>query len=155
MHIGIILFSLSGHTRKVTLRLKENLTAAGHQVTLNILEPTTQASFTQAADAPLKVIPSIDAFDALIFAVPVWGGGPATPFLTFLNQTPSLQGKPVACLVTGFFPAKWGCLQTIAKMSELAQSKSANIIGAASVTWFSLTRRRQIQRTVDKLAALF
>lgn len=155
MHIGIILYSQTGHTRKVTLRLQERLTAAGHQVTLHTLEPVGQPGFSQDAQAPLQSIPPVEPYDALLFAAPVWGGGPATPFLTFLKQTPSLQGKRIACLVTGFFPAQWGCVQAIAKMSDLTQAKGGQILGSASVTWFSLTRGRQVQQAVEKLAALF
>lgn len=155
MQIGIILFSQTGHTRRVALLAQETLNASGHAVTLHALEPVGQPGFSQDAQAPLQSIPPIEAYDALIFAAPVWGGNPAPPFLTFLNQTPSLQGKRVACLVTGFFPAQWGCVQAIAKMSEIAQAKGAQLLGSASVSWFSLTRGRQIQQAAEKLSALF
>lgn len=155
MQIGIILYSQTGHTRRVALLTQDKLNASGHAVTLHTLEPVGQPGFSQDAQAPLQSIPSVEAYDALIFAAPVWGGNPAPPFLTFLNHTPGLQGKRVACLVTGFFPAQWGCVQAIAKMNEIAQSKGAQLLGSASVTWFSPTRGRQIKQAAEKLAALF
>ena len=86
---------------------------------------------------------------------PVQGGLPAVPMMSYLEQAASFQGKKVACLVTGFFPAGWGRNQTIARLEQICESKGADLCGSGSVGWFSLTRGRQIANAVDSLSALF
>ena len=154
LNIGIIVYSKTGHTLSVANRLKEKLSAAGHAVTLERLETVGEASPNDAS-VELKTMPAIDGYDALVFGSPVWGGAPAAPTVSYLEQIPSLQDKRVAVLVTGAFPAGWGRNQTVAKMTELCESKGATIIGSGSVGWLSFRRKRQITEIVDTLTRLF
>jgi flavodoxin len=154
MKIGIMLYSRTGNTGKVASLLKEKLAANGHDVTLEQLEPLHSAP-PSVEDVELKSYPSVDAYEALIFAAPVWGGRPATPMLSFLQHLASLQGKKIACLTTGFFPAKWGSNQALENMTSVCRSKGADVAGSGSVTWFSLSRGRQISETVEHLSQLF
>ena len=154
MKIGIMLYSRTGNTRQVASRLQEKLAASGHEVTLEELE-TRHSTPPSAEIVELKSYPSIDGYDALIFAAPVWGGQPAGPMTGFLQQLTSLQGKKIAGLTTGFFPAKWGSNQALEKMAGICRSKGADVAGSGSVTWFSLSRGRQISETVEHLSQLF
>jgi len=154
MKVGVIVYSQTGHTLCVANKLKDKLSAAGHTVALEQIE-TAGPVERSAKSATLKTSPAVDPYDALVFCCPVWGGLPAPAMASYLGQVPSLQGKRVACLVTGFFPAKWGRNQTIAWMKEACQSKGATVCGAESVGWFSLRRGRQIAEAVDRLSALF
>jgi multimeric flavodoxin WrbA len=97
----------------------------------------------------------VDGYDALVFACPVRGGTPVPPMRVFLEQIPSLAGKWVACLVTGFFPAAWGRDQTLAQMQALCESKGAIVSGTGSVGWTSLRRKHEIAEAVDHVSALF
>lgn len=72
-----------------------------------------------------------------------------------IPDTPSLAGKPVACLMTGLFPAAWGRDQTLAQMKERCESKGATVAGTGSVRWTSLRRRHEIAEAVDHVSALF
>jgi flavodoxin len=154
MKIGIVFYSRTGNTRRVASRLHEKLAASGHEVTLEELEPRHSAP-PSVENVELKTYPSTDAYDALVFAAPVWGGQPAGPLTGYLEHLASLQGKKTACLVTGFFPAKWDGNQALEKMAEICRSKGAEVAGSGSVTWFSLSRGRQILQVVEHLSQLF
>jgi flavodoxin len=154
MEIGIVVYSHTGHTLSVAVKLKEKLSAAGHAVTLEQVEPAGPVSLS-ARHAELKTKPEIDAYDALVFGSPAWGGVPAAPMTSYLAQVSSLQGKKVVCLVTGLFPPGWGRNQTSAQMQAICKAKGATVCGSGSVGWLSLSRKRQVARVVDRLAHLF
>jgi multimeric flavodoxin WrbA len=154
LNIGIVVYSLSGHTLSVAMSLKEKLAAAGHTVTLERLEIVGPAKVSAERGA-LKTKPVIDPYDALVFCSPVRGGAPAPPMASYLQQIPSLHNKKVACLVTHFFPRAWGANQTIALMKEACESKGATVCGSGSVRWFSLGRKRQISQVLDNLIHCF
>jgi flavodoxin len=152
MNIGIIVYSFSGNTLSVASRLKEKLSAAGHMVTVERIETMGPATLA-AESAELKTRPAIDAYDGLVFGTPVRGGVLPEPMTNYLEQLPSLEGKRVVLLVTGFFPfAGWGREQTTAQLRQICESKDATVRGAASVGWFSLSRKRQISAAVDSLS---
>jgi flavodoxin len=154
MNIGIVVYSQTGHTLSVAVKLEEALSAAGHRVNLEQVDVAGPVRL-RAVNAPLKTKPAIDAYDALVFGSPVQGGAPAPPMMDYLEQIASLQGRPVACLVTGFFPAGWGRNQTVAQMTEICESKGATVCGSGSVGWLSLGRRQKIAEVVDSLSKLF
>jgi flavodoxin len=154
VNIGIIVYSQTGHTLSVATKLKEKLAEGGHSVHLVQLE-TVEPVRMYTADAQLKTKPAIDTYDALVFSAPVQGGAPAPPMGSYLEQITSLQGKKVACLVTGIFPAGWGRNQTIAQMKAICASKGATVCGAGTVGWWSLGRKRQIAEVVDRLSRAF
>jgi flavodoxin len=154
MNIGIIVYSQFGHTLSVAVKLQEALSGAGHKVNLEQIEAFGPVSPT-ATSVPLKTKPAIQGYDALVFGASVRGGVPAPPMASYLEQLTSLQGKKVACLVTGFFPAGWGRNQTMARMVEICESKGATVCGTGSVGWFSLRRRQQMAGVVRDLSGLF
>ncbi|MBN2392025.1 MAG: NAD(P)H-dependent oxidoreductase [Anaerolineae bacterium] len=154
MNIGIIVYSLSGHTLTVATRLKEILSADGHEVTLERVETVGPAK-PQFENAELKTKPVAAAYDALVFACPVRGGTIPSPMKRYLEQLPSLQGKQVACLVTHFFQREWGANQVLAAMQTLCESKGATVRGVGEVRWFSLHRKQQIAEVVEELGRLF
>jgi len=154
MNIGIIVHSHTGHTLSVAKKLEGKLSAAGHTVALEQVEPAEPAKLS-ATSAELKTKPAIDPYDALVFGSPVWGGRMSAPMTSYLEQIPSLEGKKVACLVTHFFFRGWGADQTLTLMKEVCESKGATVCGSGSVRWFSLGRKRQISKVVDSLSTLF
>ena len=154
MNVGMIVYSRTGHTLSVASKLEERLSVAGHAVTLEQIETAGPVS-VGATSAELKTKPPIDPYEALVFGSPVQGGVPAPPMASYLEQVTSLEGKKVACLVTGVFPAGWGRNQTVTRMTEICQSKGATVCGSGSVGWLSLRRKRQISKVVDSLSTLF
>jgi menaquinone-dependent protoporphyrinogen IX oxidase len=155
MHIGIVVYSQTGHTLAVAEKLKETLAASGHRVTLEQVE-TVGAVSPAATQVTLKTSPEIEPYDALVLGTCVRGGEPALPMASYLALLPSLQSRKVACLATGFFPvASWGRDQTLARMKEVLEAKGATVCGSGSVGWFSLSRRRQIVELVEAFSKLF
>ena len=154
MNIGIIVYSRTGHTLSVAAKLKEKLSAAGHAATLEQVETAGPVSLS-ATSAVLKTTPATDPYDGLALCSSVQGGLLAPPMRSYLDQVPSLAGKRVVCLVTGFFPAEWGRNQTVAQLQAICESKGATVCGSGSVGWFSLRRRRQISQVVDSLSEAF
>jgi len=154
MNIGLIVYSLGGHTLTVAENLKEKLLADGHEVSLERVE-TVGPPKPQFENADLKTRPVIDAYDALVFACPVRGGTIPPPMKRYLEQIPSLHGKKVACLVTHFFRREWGANQVLAAMRELCESKGATVLGVDEVRWFSLRRKERIAGVVEALSRLF
>jgi multimeric flavodoxin WrbA len=150
MNIGIVVHSQTGHTLSLAEILKERLLAAGHAVTLELVETSGRAK-PGAADVQLKTRPEVDPYDALVFGSPVWGGVMSSAMTSYLEQVTSLQGKRVACMVTHIFPPGLGANQTISQMKEICESKGAIICGSGSVSWFPLGRKRRIAEVVDNL----
>lgn len=153
MQIGLIYYSYSGHTAQVMTQLEHQLNQAGQEVSKLALEPREPLQLS-ALSAALKTQPVIDKYDRLILGSPVHGGRMSAPMRTFLEKSETLEGKPVAFLLTHFFPRKWGAVQTIAAMEALCQEKGAQVLGHADVTWLSLGRRKQIHESIDELATL-
>jgi flavodoxin len=150
MNIGIIVYSQSGHTLSVAMELEKKLSAAGHMVNLEQVE-IYGPERPGAADFQLKTKPKVDAYDALVFGSPVRGGIMPLPMTSYLEQTTSLEGKKVVCLVTHFFPTKWGANQTIKQMIEVCESKGATVCGSGDVGWPRLGLKRRIAEVVDDL----
>lgn len=153
MNIGIIVYSLSGHTLFVAMKLKEELSAVGHEVTLERVETVGPAKVS-AENAGLKTMPGTGPYNALLFGSPVRGGTPPPPMRRYLEQIPSLYDKKVACFVTHFFRREWGANQTITQIREICESKGATVCGSGDVRWFSLSRKRQISQVVGELSEL-
>jgi NAD(P)H dehydrogenase (quinone) len=152
MKIGIIFYSLSRHTLSLARTLQQSLVESGHSVSLSQLE-TTQLKIAQQT-AVLKSIPPVDGYDLLVLACPVHGGRAAAPMQAFLEQCPTLRGKKVACLVTQVFPHWLGGDQTLAAMQAFCESKGASVLTTGSVSWYSFTRRRQIEAIIAKLKSV-
>jgi flavodoxin len=154
MKIGVIVYSQSGHTLRVARALETALSEAGHDVTLEPIEPVglTKPGLT---DIPLQATPELAGYDALVFGTPTWGGAMASPMATYLAQLDTLADKPVACLVTGIFPADWGRNQNLAQMKETLEGLDATVVGTGSVGWLSFRRKRQIAETVAQLSSFF
>ena len=151
MHVGIIVYSHTGHTLTVARRLEKRLAEDGHAVSLKELEVAGPAN-PSATTATLRGKPSIEPYDVLVFASPVNGGRMSAAMNSYLDHIRSLQGKQVVCLVTHFLFQSWGADQTLEKMKEVCQSKGATVCSIGSVRWSSLRRRYRISQVVENLA---
>ena len=107
MNIGVIVYSLSGHTLSVAVKLMEVLPAFGHELTLERVETVGPAKL-KTEGAELKTMPLVMPYDILILGAPVRGGTLPSPMRRFLVQIPSLQDKKIACFVTHFFCTSMG-----------------------------------------------
>lgn len=155
MKIGIVVYSQTGNTHSVSLKLKEKLTAAGHAVAVEriVAEGNVHPGMK---NLQLKAKPEVGAYDALVFGAPVQGFGLSPAMVGYLEQIGSLKGRKVACMVTQGLPFPgMGANQAITRMKELCESKDGAVCGAGSVSWMRAPREKNIAALVDRMSALF
>jgi len=155
MKIGIILYSQTGNTYSVSLKLKEKLITAGHSVDIERLKVVGEVR-PGTKDIGFENLPDVEPYDVLVFGSPVQAFSLSSVMASYLTQIVSLQGKKVALLVTQFFPFPWmGGNRTAGQMKKICESKGAVICGAEIVNWSNPSREKRITEVVEKLSKLF
>jgi len=135
MKIGIILYSQTGNTYSVSLKLKEKLITAGHSVNIERLKATGEVR-PGTKDIKFETLPDAKPYDALVFGSPVQAFSLSSVMVSYLTQIASLQGKKVAFLVNQFFPFPWmEGNRTVGQMKKICESKGAAVCGVAIVNW--------------------
>ena len=154
MNIGMIVYSQTGNTHSVALKLQEKLSAAGHTVTLERIEVSGEVQ--PGKPVQFKTLPDAAKYDALVFGSPVQAFSLCQAMVDYLKQVASLQGKKVAFLVTQAFPYPWlGGNRAIRQMKRLCESQGATVCGSGIVNWMKKRREQQIVEVVDRLSSLF
>jgi len=155
MNIGIILYSQTGHTYSVSLKLKEKLITDGHSVNIERIKVIGEVG-SGTKDIKFETLPDTGPYDALVFGSPVQAFSLSSIMASYLTQIASLQGKKVAFLVTQFFPFPWmGGNRTVGQMKKICESKGAAVCGEAVVNWSNPSREKRITEVVEKLSKLF
>jgi len=155
MKIGIILYSQTGNTYSVSLKIKEKLITAGHSVNIERLKVVGEVR-SGTKDIKFETLPNTEPYDALVFGSPVQAFSLSSVMASYLTQIPSLQGKKVAFLVTQFFPFPWmGGNRTVGQMKKICESKGAAVCGAAIINWLNPSREKRITEVIEKLSKLF
>ena len=155
MNIGMIVYSQTGNTHSVAVKLEEKLSAAGHSVNLERLQVV--GGYEQGAkDIQFETLPDLGRYDALVFGSPVQAFSLAPVMASYLKQVGSLQNKRVAFLVTQAFPYPWlGGNRAVRHMKRACVSKGATVCGSGIVNWMKSRRDQQIVEVVDRLSGLF
>jgi flavodoxin len=155
MKIGIIVYSRTGNTLSVALKLKEKLSKAGHAA--EIERVTTDGEIRPGAkNLPLKTLPEVSTYQALVFAAPVLAFSLSPVMKSYLPQITSLKGKKVALLVTQYFPFKWmGGNQAVGIMTKICRLKGADVSASGIINWSKKNRNQQITEVVDLISGLF
>jgi len=154
MNIGMIVYSQTGNTHSVALKLQEKLSAAGHAVTLERIEVIGEVE--PGKPVQFKTLPDAAPYDTLVFGSPVQAFSLCQAMVDYLKQVAPLQGKKVACLVTQAFPYPWlGGNRAVRQMKRLCESKGATVRGSGIVNWMKKRREQQIVEVVDRLSRLF
>ena len=150
MKIALIVHSKTGNSLLVAHLLQEKLQSLGHIVSL---ERITASNDNELTPSSVKLLqhPSVEAYDLLIFGGPVRGYAFSPVLQAFLLKVPSLKGKRVYGFVTHFFPSpSMGGNQALSKLSELCQSKGAELIKKGSIQWINpFTRKSRIHELVE------
>ena len=155
MNIGIILYSQTGNTYSVSLKLKEKLITAEHSVDIERLKVVGEVR-PGTKDIRFETLPDAEPYDALVFGSPVQAFSLSSVMTSYLTQIASLQGKKVAFLVTQYFPFPWmGGNRTVGQMKKICESKGAVACGAEIVNWSNPNREKRITEVVEKLSKLF
>jgi flavodoxin len=154
MNIGMIVYSQTGNTHSVALKLQEKLSAAGHTVTLERIAVTGEVQ--PGKPVQFATLPDAAKYEALVFGSPVQAFSLCQAMVDYLKQVAPLQGKQVALLVTEAFPYPWlGGNRAIRQMKRACESKGATVCGSGIVNWMKKRREQQIVEVVDRLSSLF
>jgi len=155
MNIGVILYSQTGNTYSVSLKLKEKLITAGYSVDIERLKIVGEVR-SGIKGIKFEKLPDAEPYDALVFGSPVQAFSLSSVMASYLTQIASLQDKKVAFLVTQFFPFPWmGGNRTVGQMKKICESKGAVVCGAEIVNWSNPSREKRITEVVEKLSKLF
>jgi flavodoxin len=153
MKIGIIFYSLTGNTLSVADKLQSELTASGHEVSVERI--SILGGPRQDLNPKIDRVPDPQPHDALVFAAPVRGFALDPAMRACLEQMPELSGKGVVCLITHYLPFAWmGGRQAASQMKKLSEDKSGHVIGSGIINWSRKDRDRQISQTVGRLSKL-
>lgn len=155
MNIGIIIYSQTGNTNSVALKLKEKLSTAGHSVDIERVEVSGELG-PGVTNFQLKTKPDVDKYDALVFGAPVQAFSLSPVMKRYLMQIAPLKNKKVACFVTKHLLFYWtGGNQAVNKMKKICESKDGAVCGSGIVIWMSKRREKKITDVVEKLSRLF
>ncbi len=154
MKIGMIYYSKTGHTAQLAEKAAEQLLKSGYEVDTHRLETIAPLSMS-AERAAVKEMPAIGDYDALAVGTPVHGGRISAPVLTFMENTPSFEEKPVVFFLTHIFPTKLSAHITIDALEKLGSEKNGQVLGSVDVTWFSFSRKKQVRDAAAEIVTLF
>jgi len=133
MNIGIIIYSQTGNTNSVALKLKEKLSAAGHSVDIEQIEISGELG-PRATNFQIKTKPDVDKYDALVFGAPIQAFSLSPAMKSYLTQIASLKNKKVTCFITKHLPFHWtGGNQAINKMKKICKSKDGTVCGSGII----------------------
>lgn len=155
MKIGIIIYSQTGNTKNLALKIYDKLQASGHTVSVEeiTIEGDTPA---QPGKFELIGIPETESYDALIFGAPVQAFSLNPVMKAYLKTLTSLSGKKVAIFVTKQIPLLWvGGTGAVAIMKKACESRGAEVIGTEIAVWAKKNREQSIRKCVDNISRLF
>lgn len=155
MKIGIIVHSHTGNTYSVAQRLKEELLAAGHALSLEKVIAVNDEQ-PDVSKIQLKETPDASEYDALIFGAPVRGFSLSPVMKSYLSQIVSLKGKKIVCYVTEYFPYPWmGGNRAVDQMKKLCETKGTEVFETRVINWSNRQREKKITNMVEELNKLF
>ncbi len=155
MKIGIIVYSLTGNTYSVALKMQEALVRNGHSVDIEKIEAIRDAK-QPSINIKLTKIPDIEKFDGIIFATFVEAFCLCPVMDEYLKQLKSLKGKKVALFVTQFFPYPWmGGNHAIKQMKKNCILKYNNITQVGVVNWKNKKREKIINSLTEQFTDYF
>ena len=154
MHIGIIVYSQSGHTAAAAKAIAEKFREHGHEVDIKLLLTTGMARpgskhFT-ICNTPEQE--DIDQYEAIIVGSPVWGFKESTVIREFLTWLNKLNGKKTLSFVTMVFPWKsFGGNQAIAHMDEDLRASGGNVCPGEILHYFFGFNKQQLPGALERI----
>ena len=135
MKIGIVFYSFSGNTRRVCSFLRQRIAKENREVKLFDLKLKKEASafFEQCRQAFFRVKPelkgsdfSIEEYDYIIFASPVWAFTITPALRSYLEKIKNLNGKAVACFLT--YGSGVGSQKALRELQKTIEAKQGSLI---------------------------
>jgi flavodoxin len=149
MKVGIILYSNTGNTYLVSLKLQEKLSAIGIKSDIDRIEVKRDIK-----KDPNKIefiySPDINKYDIVVIASPVEAFSLCPVMRDYLNSLGESK-KLVFCFVTEELPYAWmGGNNAIKKMREICSSKKMNIVDTGVINWRNKKRDQMIENMTSK-----
>ena len=155
MKIGIIVYSQTGNTYSVAMKISEALIKKGHSVDIYKIEALRETN-QNANNIQITKMPNIEKYDGLIFASFVEAFSLCPVMDVYLKQLKSLNNKKVAVYVTQFFPYPWmGGKHAIKQMKKNLILKGNNITETGIVNWKNKNRDEIIEKLVKQFTIYF
>lgn len=149
MKVGIIVHSHSGYTLELAEALKSKIIEKGHEVKIERVV-SMEESPSKAKTAGLKEAPSLDGYDRIIFAAPVWAFSLSFVMKKYLEQLENLDGKEVFGFVTQQLPtAILGGKQSIRCMKRLCNRKGGDLTKTGIIIRTSKKRNVKVAELVN------
>ncbi|HWQ50318.1 MAG TPA: hypothetical protein VN369_00830 [Terriglobales bacterium] len=153
MKIGVMVYSYTGNTLSVAMKLQDALTAKGHDVAIERVVPDEDKPQARVKTTLINA-PEVAPYDALVFASPVYGFELAPAMQLYLSQLGGLADKKVSCFVTMSFKFKrLGGHRAIRQIAAACAEKGSPVLQSGIVSWGSKEREREISEVVSALSA--
>ena len=155
MNIGIIVYSQTGNTHSVALKLAKKLYGMGHSVNLERLK--VLGEYKQGMkEIKFESLPDLEKYTVLIFGSHVEAFSLSGVMKSYLELIPSLKRKKVACFVTKALPFHWtGGNRAISILRKTSEKKGGTVCGTGIVIWRKKGREKRTNELVDRLGKLF
>jgi flavodoxin len=151
MKIGIVVHTVSGHTLTFAQRIRDKLVEKGHEVDLAGLKVigAPRIGFLGGGRFSIKSPPELDEFDAVLIGAPVWGFGPSTVIMKYLQEDVSkLKGKRALAFVT---MGACGGKKSIQLMNDELEAAGADVLEGEALVYFLKVNHEKMNEAVGRI----
>jgi flavodoxin len=148
MKIGIIYYSITGNTRSVAQKLRDDLIEQNNSV--DLLEIQVEQNDPHPTIIEFIKQPKTTGFELLVFASPVHGFQPSAVIKAYLSALEDLKHKDVVLFVTHHFPMAWmGGTGSLKQMKKIVETRNGHVTRMHSINWSSKHREANIQALLE------
>jgi NAD(P)H dehydrogenase (quinone) len=154
MKIGIIIYSMSGHTVTIAKAIAERFRKENHDVDIKLLMVTgmTHPGSKRFSICNMPESEEIDEYDALVFGGPVWLFKASPVILKFIGWLEKLDGKSVTCFVTQLSPwPSFGGYQALKSMNDRLKASGGAILPGESIQYFFGSNKQKLNDTLERI----
>lgn len=138
----IVIYSKTGNTRSVAMRLKDVLKCDLEEI--KAVSDNPEQTYVELTHAP-----EVETYPHIIFGSPVHGFSIPKVTRAYLEGLPDLDGKTVDLFITHFFPFAWmGGNQVLKQMKKIILRKHGVVQKMTSVNWKSKKREQIIESMI-------
>lgn len=150
MKIAIIVHSNTGNTWSIGETIKEKLLSKGHDVVFKKVKAQNNQE-VRVNKVELIDPPSVEGFDAYVFAAPVHAFSLSGVMNFYMSQIHSLDHKPVYYFLTMAFPFRFlGGSHGLRQFAKILNDKQATLKGSKVIKWTASKKRT---RLIEELIA--
>jgi len=156
MNIGIIIFSQTGNTKTAADKIRDKLSAGGHNVKIERIKISGPVSENES-DIRFEYLPDAARYDGLVVCSPVHAFSLAAVMRAALKKMNIKPGIKTSCLVTQYFPFAWmGGNRAIRQMKKICSQRGLDSSVSAVINWSAAAKReKQITEAAVKISGMF